>query len=272
MTERLTTLAAVKDWLGIQTDNSDAQLVRLIDAASQFVLGWLNRDSFKATSYKQNFRGNGKQTMLLRNWPILEITAVGIGGIAIPASSDPVNGLPGAGYMVSDARNAPQSLELFGYAYSLGAPSQVEYVAGFRTTQTTTVPAVADGETYAVITPSNGGPWSADLGVLLDGNPAVLSTTGEPDVGEYYVDEWGNYLFNTADSDKTALLAYDYTPWAVSQAVTELIGEWYKRKDRIGVLSKTLSGGVGETITFNNKDMNDSIRGCLQIYQNVVPV
>jgi hypothetical protein len=270
MTERLTTLAAVKDWLDITTDGSDTMLVRIIDAASQFVLGWLNRDSFQAREYTQNFRGNGKTSMLLRNWPVLSVTSVGVGGQSIPAASAPVNGLPGSGYLISDPRNAPQSLELFGYGYYQGAPSQIVYTAGFRTSQSTIIPEVADGATYAVITPNSDGCWSADLGVSIDGVDAPLSDTGTPDPGQYAVDEWGTYSFNAADVGKTAIMSYDYTPWAVSFAVTELIGEWYKRKDRIGVLSKTLGGQ--ETVTFSQKDMNDSIRGSLQLYNNVVPM
>jgi len=270
MTERLTTLAAVKEWLDITTDGADDSLIRIIDAASQFVLGWLNRDSFQAQSYTQNFRGNGKSSMLLRNWPIISITSVGIGGASIPAASAPVNGLPGSGYMVSDPRNAPQSLELFGYAYVIGSPSQVVYTAGFRTSQSSIIPAVASGETYAVLTPNTDGCWSADLGVTIDGVAATLSAAGTPTAGQYAVDEWGTYSFNSADVGKTAVMSYDYTPWAVSFAVTELIGEWYKRKDRIGVLSKTLGGQ--ETVTFSQKDMNDSIRGSLQLYNNVVPI
>lgn len=270
MTERLTTLAAVKDWLEITTDGSDAALTRIIDAASQFVLGWLNRDSFQATEYTQNFKGNGKTSMLLRNWPVLSVTSVGIAGVDIPASSAPVNGLPGQGYYLSDPRNAPQSLELRGYGFTYGAPSQVVYTAGFRTSQTSLIPAVAGGATYAVITPIADGCWSADLGVTIDGVEATLSIAGTPNAGEYAVDAWGNYSFNSADVGKTAVIFYDYTPWAVSFAVTELIGEWYKRKDRIGILSKTLGGQ--ETVTFSQKDMNDSIRGSLQLYNNVVPV
>lgn len=270
MTERLTTLAAVKEWLDIDSDSSDSQLVRLIDAASQFVLGYLNRDSFQVQEYTQNFRGNGKSTMLLRNWPVLSVTSVGVGGTSIPASTEPVKGVPGSGYMVSDPRSAPQSLDLFGYAFYYGAPSQVIYSAGFRTSQETVIPAVASGATYATITPQTGGAWSANLGVTIDGADAILNDEGTPAAGEYSVDEWGTYSFNSADVGKTAVMSYDYTPWGVSFAVTELIGEWYKRKDRIGVLSKTLGGQ--ETITYSQRDMNDSIRGQLQLYMNVVPV
>lgn len=270
MTERLTTLAAVKEWLGITTDGSDAALTRIIDAASQFVLGWLNRDSFQATSYTQNFRGNGKGSTLLRNWPVISVSSVGVAGVAVPEATAPVNGLPGSGWMLSDPRNAPQSLELFGYSYTYQWPCQVVYVAGFRTTQTSVVPSVDTGSTYAVIEPTNDGCWSADLGVTLDSITATLNAAGTPAAGEYSVDEWGTYSFNSADAGKVAVISYDYTPWAVSFAVTELIGEWYRRKDRIGVLSKTLGGQ--ETVTFSQKDMNDSIRGSLQLYNNVVPI
>ena len=270
MTERLTTLAAVKDWLDISNNDSDTALVRLIDAASQFVLGWLNRDSFNAKEYSQHCRGNGKSTMLLRNWPVLSVSSVGIGGTAVSASSAPVNGLPGTGYTISDLRGAPQSIDLWGYSFYYNVPCQITYTAGFRTSQTSLIPPLVDGATYSTITPLDSGVWSSDLGVTIDGVDAVLSTTDQPAAGEYSVDEWGTYSFNAADIGKTAVISYNYTPWAINQAVTELIGEWYKRKDRIGILSKTLGGQ--ETITFSQKDMNDSIKGALQLYQNVVPV
>lgn len=270
-TERLTTLAAVKDWLDIETDDSDALLIRLIDGASQFVLGWLNRDSLQAQNYTQSFKGNGKQSTLLRNWPVLNIVSVGINGQAIPEASSPVNGRPGNGYFVSDPRDAPQSLELFGcYSFCYGGPCQVVYEAGFRTSQSTVIPAVADGATYAIIIPNTGGCWSEDLGVTINAVPAILNDEGTPSSGEYSVDEWGTYSFNAADVGNTAVMSYDYTPWVLSQATTELIGEWFKRKDRIGLLSKTLGGQ--ETVTFSPKDMNDSIKATFQLYTNVVPV
>jgi hypothetical protein len=265
MTERLTTLAAVKDWLDITTDDSDKQLTRLIDAASQFVLNLLNRDSFQVRSYIQNFRGNGKTTMLLRNWPIVTIGSVGVGGSFVSASTIGNAGLPGSGYTISDIRSAPQSIDLYGSHFWLGAPSQISYTAGFRTTDTYVIP----DENPIEYAPQSGGQWSLDLGVTLDG-VAAMKVAGIPVAGQYAVDEWGTYSFANADNGKTAVISYDYTPFDVSWAVTELIGEWYKRKDRIGLLSKTLGGQ--ETVTFSQKDMNDSIRGSLQPYMNVVPV
>jgi len=269
-TERLTTLAAVKDWLDITGDESDSTLTRLIDAASQFILSWTSRDSFQSQPYTQTFRGNGKQSTLLKNWPVLSVSSVGLGGMSVSPSSAFVNGLPGRGYFISDPRDAPQSLELVGYCYTYQCLCQVTYVAGFRTSQTSEIPALADGATYAVIVPNSGGCWSNDLGVTINGIDAPLSDTGTPDVGQYAVDEWGTYSFNAADIGQVAVISYDYTPWVLSQAATELIGEWFKRKDRIGLLSKTLGGQ--ETITFSQRDMNDSIKSALQLYSNVIPL
>jgi len=139
----------------------------------------------------------------------------------------------------------------------------VIYTAGFRTSQTSKIPA-----TPFQIAPTEGGQWIGDIGVTIDGVAATKVDTG-PSTGEYSVDVSGIYTFAAADTGKEAVISYDFAPFDVSFAATELIGEWYKRKDRIGVLSKTLGGQ--ETITFSQKDMGDSIRTSLQPYMNVVP-
>ena len=264
MTERLTTLAAVKDWLDITNDDSDASLTRLIDAASQFVLNWVGWPSFGVREYTVNFRGNGRAYTILNQWPVQSVTSVGIGGSFVSASVAGNAGLPGNGYYVSDRRFGPQQLMLQGYGFWNGAPSQVIYHAGFQTTQVTEIPT-----TPFQITPNTDGQWIAGIEVEIDGIDAV-QVTGTPNTGEYQLDEWGTYTFAAADVGKAATITYDYAPWDVSFAVQELIGEWYKRKDRIGLLSKTLGGQ--ETVTFSQKDMGDSIRSTLQPYVNVVPM
>lgn len=275
MTERLTTLAAVKEWLEIPEDQetSDAQLLRLIDAASQFTLNYLNRDSLLATVYTQNFRGNGKNSQLLRNWPVLSVTSVGIGGTVIPASVRGVAGLPGSGFLISDPRNSQQSLDLYGYGFTYGAPSQVVYTAGFETSEAIVIASVEEGEppedVIVPFTPTNSGQWIGDVGVTIDDVVATL-VTGTPTAGQYAVSEWGVYTFALADVGKDAVVTYSYCPWDLSQGVIELIGEWMKRKDRIGVLSKTLGGQ--ETITYSQQDMNDTIKRAFIPYMNVVPV
>src|SRR4051812_17047876 len=272
MTERLTTLAALKDWLDITTDDSDVPLTRLIDAASQFVLNYISRDSFGARTFTQNFKGNGKTSQLLKNWPILSITSVGINGNSVNAANIGNGGLPTNGYLISDERAAPQALELYGSAFYYGAYSQVVYEAGYRTVQDVRIPdAPTDpASDYATVTTSLGGQWTEDIRVQIDGVTATR-VDENPAAGEYSVDAWGTYTFNaTADHGKLASIYFNYCPADVAQATLELISEWYRRKDRIGLLSKTLGGQ--ETVTFSQKDMNDSIRGTLQYYMNVVPI
>lgn len=264
MNERLTTLAAVKDWLDITNTDSDPALIRLIDAASQFILNWIGWPSFGVREYTMNFRGNGRPYSILNQWPVQSVTSVGIGGSFVQASTFGQAGLPSNGYYLSDRRFGPQQLILQGYGFWNGAPSQVIYHAGFRASQSTVIPA-----TPFQITPNTDGQWIADISVEIDGTEAVKVDSG-PTAGQYSVDEWGTYTFAAADATKTAVMTYDYAPWDVSFAVQELIGEWYKRKDRIGLISKTLGGQ--ETVTFSQKDMGDSIRATLQPYVNVVPM
>jgi hypothetical protein len=267
MTERLTNLAAVKDWLDITSDDQDAALTRLIDAASQFALNYLNRDSFQAQEYTQNFHGNGRYTTLIRNWPIVSVSSVGVDGVIILPATFGTGGKPSNGYVVSDRRNAPQSIDLHGNCWH--GHCQVIYVAGYQTSQSSVIPAPLSPATEGKIFPTTGGVWSTNQKVTIDGVDSVLVDSA-PAAGQYSVDEWGNYSFNSADEGKTAVMFYTFTPFDMSFAVTELIGEWYKRKDRIGILSKTLGGQ--ETITFSQKDMNDSIRGSFQNYKNEIPV
>ena len=264
MTERLTTLQQVKDYLDITDGNSDSFLNRLINSASQFVITWIGRDSFGVREYTQNFRGNGKSSVMLFNWPVKSVSSVGIAGSAVAASVLGNYGNPGSGFVVSDVRFGQQTVELYGYSFWQGAPSQVIYTAGFQTTQTQNIPA-----TPFQITPTNDGQWIADIGVTIAG-VAAIKVTENPAAGEYTVDQDGLYTFAAADENKEAVITYDYVPFDVSFAVTELIGEWYKRKDRIGILSKTLGGQ--ETVTFSQKDMSDSIKCVLQPYANVVPM
>lgn len=268
MTERLTSLAILKDWLDIDNTDNDTDLTRLIDAASQFTLSYLNRDSLQSQSYTENFRGNCKCSTLLKNWPIRSVTQVGINGQLIPASTFGQGGKPNDGYTISDRRNSPQSIDLWG-AWRYYGPCQIVYVAGYETTQEQLIPAAVAPATNPVILPQNSGVWSADVGVTINGT-AATKVTSNPTTGQYEVDAWGNYTFAVADVGKDVVITYSYTPWDLSQGVVELISNWWKRKDRIGILSKTLAGQ--ETITFSPKDFNDTIQRTLQNYKSEIPV
>lgn len=272
MAERLTTLAAVKEWLGIKADQDavDRGLIRVIKAVSQFMLTtYLNRPGFSPVTYTENFRGNGKDTMLLRNWPVLSVASVGIGSSSIAASVPGTAGNPGAGWRLGDERNAPQSLELFGHSFYYRMPSQVVYRAGYEGSERVEVELNDEGGVVPVA-PSEYGQWVSDLGVRAVDGDVFVKVDADPELNEYSVDEWGVYTFSTLNASEDVIIEYGYAPWDVAFAVTEVIGEWYKRKERIGILSKTLGGQ--ETITFSDRDISGPAAAALQGYRNVIPV
>jgi hypothetical protein len=62
---------------------------------------------------------------------------------------------------------------------------------------------------------------------------------------------------------------YAATPPDIAQAAAELVGEAFRRRDRIGLSSKSLGGQ--EVIAFSLKDMNDTARALLASYQVLAP-
>lgn len=266
MVERLTTLAAVKDWLDLPADStaSDAGIQRTIVAASQYIVNYLNwPKGFGVHEYTQFSRGNGKTSLPLKNWPIVAITSVDIGGATVGASTFS-NGMPSTGYYVGESRAAPMTLDLYGSGFWMGAPVNIVYKAGFQTSEAFTL---VSGEK---VTPSSAGQWIGDLGVMDGNTPMIKIASGTPTAGHYSVDENGAYTFAVADAGKVVTITNSYCPFDVSQAATELVAEWLKRKDRIGLLSKSLGGQ--ETITFSTQDMSGPILSILNTYRNVVPV
>jgi hypothetical protein len=67
----------------------------------------------------------------------------------------------------------------------------------------------------------------------------------------------------------TYTAGYATAPLDVAQATVELVGEAFRRRDRIGISSKTLGGQ--EVVAFSLKDMNDSAKGLLAPYQVLAP-
>lgn len=75
-----TTLATVKEFVGITSVNDDALLTRLINDASTLMQSWLSRDITSAT-YTQKLDGKGIDEITLTNYPITAVSALTIDGI-----------------------------------------------------------------------------------------------------------------------------------------------------------------------------------------------
>lgn len=89
----LTTLAAVKLWLGIPTGttNDDALLSTLITNCSDDFLNAINRPNFyPAANYTEVRNGNGTSSLMMKEWPINSVSSVTVDTISIQASPDGV--------------------------------------------------------------------------------------------------------------------------------------------------------------------------------------
>jgi hypothetical protein len=270
----LTTLANVKGWAQAQSPAataSDEILGRLISAASAFVLSFLQRDSLAVQTVTETYDGYGNNFMVLRQWPALSIQSIALPGLTIttPATGNPrCNGFlldpgpPGGG---------EQKVTLFGSHFPRGRASiDVTYTVGYQIpAELWTLPASGAG----VVTPFF--TWLADGGVKFTDTGAALTraASGTPAEGQYVIatDAQGNttYTFAAADAGRPVALTYSFTPADVEQATIELVGEWFKRKDRIGQNSVNL--GNGQTISFSVRDMSPAVRAMLQPYMRIVP-
>jgi uncharacterized phiE125 gp8 family phage protein len=121
MTE-LTTLDAVKAYMGVTSTADDALLGSLITAVSQYVRTYTNRD-FTVTDYTQLFDGQNNTRQMLPQYPVQSVASVQIGTQAVAAS-------PGLGQ--SGFRFDTNSIVLAGYRFCHGeANVQITWTAGY---------------------------------------------------------------------------------------------------------------------------------------------
>jgi hypothetical protein len=180
----LTTLANVKEWLGMNNITaSDALISRLISACSAYMQTAMSRDIAVAT-YNEKRNGMGQDSMMLKETPIVTVNSLTIDGAAIP----PQTGLVTGGYLYDD-----QMVYLAGYRFNWGRQNViVNYVGGYAT-----------------------------------------------------------------------------TPPDIEQACIDIIGDWFKYRERIG---KTSEGIEGQSITFVNQSIPARAMGVILAYKRVSPV
>jgi hypothetical protein len=119
----LTTIAAVKTYLGKTDAGDDAVLTALVSAYSQWVISWTNRD-FTSNTYDVWRSGRGQVTMLLPQWPIISVQTVNVDGMAI---------LPSPTFGAYGFRFTDRMVTLDGGAiFNFGANNvQIVYTAGY---------------------------------------------------------------------------------------------------------------------------------------------
>lgn len=248
----LTTLDAVKQWLGVTSPTDDALIGGLITAVSQAILADLGRGSLLPTVYTETFDGGGRDLIGLGQWPVTQILSVALDGMALGASGTSTQ----RGYVLDAAGAAPpgamQRLAYRGGIFPRGRQNVVvAYRAGYEVLgEPAAVPAAPP---YTVTAAMRFGAWRMDTGAA--GAMAPYSAAA------------GVYTFAAADAGRTMSLSYGYVPSDLAQAALEWVADRYVSRARIGQSAKTLGGQ--ETTSFIVKPMPDVVDRLLQPYRRV---
>ena len=263
----LTTLAALKAWLGLPSTDSpnDATLAALITAASRAIYALLSRPGLMPQNYNETLDGETARLML-RHWPVINIASLTIDGLSVP----PV--IPGVrhGYLLQGADSAPpgrqQYVDIFGRWMLRGRQNvAIAYNAGYRVAEEAQI--VPGATPWQVAAGQPFGPWGSDLGAVYAATGAPLvAVAASPSMGEYAVSA-GLYTFSAADAGGQVSLSYGYVPQDIAQAALELAGERFRAAERIGLRSKSLGGQ--ETIGYDTSAVSSTVLALLQPYRRV---
>jgi hypothetical protein len=140
----LTTLTVVHDWLAIPEGQTGADTVlsSLISAVSADFLRAISRTDFLSETYVEVREGDGDNRLVMRHWPITNITALTVAGIAVEAQATP--GTPG---YFTEAGLDPERLNeiyLNGSRFTDAAQVVVTYAAGYVAAPDDVAQAVAE--------------------------------------------------------------------------------------------------------------------------------
>ena len=224
----LTTLASAKQWLSVTGD--DAIIGALITAASDAVLDFLGRPFLGVQTYTEYYSPKQDDQITLRQWPVQSVASVVIDGAVVTAQA---TGMPPAGgYLIEDVLSAtgrPQKLKLFDYNFRIGDyGALVNYVAGYQVSgESRTVPSAG-----AALAPNQTA--LAAVSVTYANGTALVQVAASPVAGQFVFSN-NVFIFSSADAGASVLLTYSTVPPPVQQAVNEIVGEAYARRQRIGV-------------------------------------
>jgi uncharacterized phiE125 gp8 family phage protein len=117
----LTSVSAVKTYLGNTKTTDDDLFARLVVAASKYFEQQANR-TITLTTYTESFYGIGGSVVVTKQYPIVAVSAVTVDGVAIPACVVATD----YGYRVTG-----NGIVLRGYEFTEGAFIELAYTAGY---------------------------------------------------------------------------------------------------------------------------------------------
>jgi hypothetical protein len=248
----LTTLAAVKAYLGITTNGQDTLIPQLIARESALVEQWTGRQFPSVTRTDKRLNGNGGRCLTLPDEPIISVSALTIDGRVIPAAANSQD----SGYLFNET-----TLFLTDDFFTRGNQNVVcSWVAGYQAQETAFVP------TGNTITPTTGGTAVTVVAVTNVTTSSPMTQVGSsPASGEFSFSA-GVFTFNAAQFNNSIEIDYYYIPAGVEQAVIEMVGLDLQQRNNLGLNSKTLAT---ETVTYEKKGIADSAKELLQPYKRM---
>lgn len=273
----LTTLATLQAYTG--SGASAAVLSGLISRISRLTQSYLNRSLLVPKDYIQRFNGTGTRTLILPNWPVLDLSSVVISGASIDLISDDNSSYSSYGIRFPTWDGLPPGdpaiLEYAGGFYSFGGQNiVVAYRAGYQVAdEAHTIPATP----FEVTPTAPYGIWATDEGVTYANGTALTAiSTGTPTAGQYRppAPDLASgartaYLFAAADAGQDILLTYGFVPYDVEQAVLEFIMDRSAYRQRPGVKSQMLASQ--ESITYDTSALSRFVDETLGAYKSVLP-
>jgi hypothetical protein len=269
----LTTLATLKDWLAIpetQTGTDDV-LRRLILRASQKVYSFTGRSTFAPHLITETHDGYFRDSIMLREYPVLSIGSLMINGVPVPQSPTAQQ----SGFLTEIWNGYPpghaQTVDLFGYSTGYGSQAVlVSYYAGYQITrEAQTIP--SGPGPFAISVDAPFGSWISDGGIVrADTGAALTRVTGAPSAGQYRLVDTalGDYAFSSSDAGTNILVTYGFVPGDVEQAVLEFVGDRDNYRRRIGIKERSV-GGQGLT-AYDDNAPSQTVLDLLQPYRRVM--
>ncbi len=267
----LTTLNAVKAWLSVTDGSSDVVLTSLVSSVSRAIYAMMSRPSILPGSFTEVFDGHGSRSIQLRNYPVISVSALYMGGMSVlqaPALPAYPTSWPGIGWILETTDptppGRPAQVYLRGDNFWRGTQNvSISYVAGY---QVTSEAQTVSNSLYSVTAAQPFGAWASDRGVTYANGTALTAVTGTPAIVQYAV-SGGVYTFAAGDAGAAVLLSYGFIPADLAQACMEWVGYRFKARDRIGQKSKSLGGQ--ETVSFETGRAPDIVFGLVQPFKRV---
>ena len=112
-------------------------------------------------------------------------------------------------------------------------------------------------------------PVTAVSRVVVDGIviPAIPTPAQSATAAVGTIAAQRGYLFTPT---QLVIRGYAVPPADLSQACIELVALRYRERGRIGEVTKAIGGG--QTVSYSQKDMSDSIKSLIQQYRRVAPI